>query len=72
MILITLKHAIFKRQIAIGKVITIIEISNSTGISRTTLHRMIKDPSYNTSTVQMGKICEFLKCDISDLLTIVI
>lgn len=68
MLTITLKHAIFKRQIVIGQEITIKELSDATGVSRTTLHRMIKDPTYNACLEHLGKICDYLQCEASDLL----
>ncbi len=69
MISIKLKHVIFKRQVLIGEEISLKAISDATGISRATLHRMIKDPSYNACLEHLGKICEYLNCNISELLT---
>lgn len=69
MIIITLKQAIFKRQVDIGRRITLKELSVGTGISRMTLHRMIKEPTYNTCLVHLNRISEYLECDISELLT---
>jgi putative transcriptional regulator len=68
MICITLKHAIFKRQLSLGQEITIKEIAEATGVSRATLHRMIKDPTYNACLAHLGKICDYLQCEASDLL----
>lgn len=68
MIRIELKHVIFKRQVLIRKGVSLKDISDATGISRATLHRMIKDPSYNACLEHLGKICDYLNCDISELL----
>lgn len=68
MITITLKKAILKRQFDIGRSISLKEISEGSGVSRMTLYRMIKEPTYNACLDHLGRISEYLECDISELL----
>lgn len=68
MILVELKTVIFKKQVEWGRSITVTEVAESTGISRMTLHRMLKDPAYNASTDHLNKLCEFLQCDLFQLI----
>jgi DNA-binding Xre family transcriptional regulator len=43
------------------------EISEATGIVRPTLSLMIGPKPFNTTTNNLGKLCEFFGCQISDL-----
>jgi putative transcriptional regulator len=70
MIIITLKRAIFKRQVDVGRSISLKELSQGTGISRMTLYRMIKEPTYNACLDHLGRISDYLECDISELLSL--
>lgn len=67
MIYVELKQVIFKKQVEWGRTITVTEIADASGISRMTLHRMLKDHTYNASTDHLNKLCAYLQCDLSDL-----
>lgn len=67
MIYVELKSVILKKQLAWGRTITITEIADASGISRMTLHRMLKDQGYNASTDHLNKLCAYLQCDLYDL-----
>ncbi|MGP1717881.1 MAG: helix-turn-helix domain-containing protein [Methylophilus sp.] len=67
MIYVELKSVILKKQLAWGRTITITEIADASGISRMTLHRMLKDQSYNASTDHLNKLCAYLQCELYDL-----
>ena len=43
------------------------EISEATGIVRPTLSLMIGPKPFNTTTNNLGKLCEFFGCQIADL-----
>jgi len=62
-----LKEKIADMEFAEDRRITIEEISTKTGISRPTLTRILGKNGYSTSTDVLGKLCEFFKCDICDL-----
>ncbi|MFG8039851.1 helix-turn-helix domain-containing protein [Pseudomonas aeruginosa] len=48
--------------------ITLQEVSDATGISRATLSRIANTPGYNTSTDRIDLLCDYLECELSDLL----
>ncbi len=68
MIYVELKSVILKKQLAWGRTITITEIADASGISRMTLHRMLKDQRYNASTDNLNKLCAYLQCELYDLI----
>lgn len=68
MIYVELKTVILKKQLEWGRTITITEIADASGISRMTLHRMLKDQTYNASTEHLNKLCAYLQCDLFTLI----
>lgn len=48
--------------------ITLQDVSEATGISRATLSRIANTPGYNTSTDHIDLLCEYLGCELGDLL----
>ncbi len=68
MIIINLQAMIFAKQVEWKRHITLKEIAEATGISRMTLHRMVKNPAYNACTEHLGKLCGYFSCDISALI----
>ena len=68
MIVINLQAMIFAKQVEWKRHITLKEIAESTGISRMTLHRMVKNPSYNACMEHLDKLCAYFSCDISTLI----
>lgn len=68
MIIIHLQAMIFAKQVEWKRHITLKEVADSTGISRMTLHRMVKNPRYNACTEHLDKLCNYFKCDISHLI----
>lgn len=68
MIYVELKKVILKKQLEWHRTITITEIADASGVSRMTLHRMLKDQTYNASTDHLNKLCSFLGCELYDLI----
>lgn len=68
MIIINLQAMIFAKQVEWKRHITLKEVADATGISRMTLHRMVKNPSYNACTEHLGKLCTYFACDITALI----
>ena len=66
-IYVELKSVMLQKQLAWGRTITITEIADASGISRMTLHRMLKDRTYNASTDHLNKLCAYLECSLYDL-----
>ncbi len=69
MIVINLQAMIFAKQVEWKRHITLKEIAESTAISRMTLHRMVKNPTYNACTEHLAKLCAYFTCDISALIS---
>ena len=47
--------------------LTMTEISEATGIVRTTLSRMVGPKHFNTTSDNLEKLCKFFGCQVSDL-----
>lgn len=68
MIVINLQAIIFAKQVEWKRHITLKEIAESTGISRMTLHRMVKNPGYNACTGHLAKLCNYFNCELGSLI----
>lgn len=51
------------------RLITIAEISDETGLNRSTITRIANTPGYNCTTEVIDKFCYYFNCDVSDLMT---
>jgi putative transcriptional regulator len=71
MIYIQIKEVMQQKRAAWGRNITLSEVAVATGISRTTLFRMMKNVGYSTVTDQLDKLCTFFECEIQDLVKFV-
>ena len=71
MIYIQIQDVLKAKRKAWGRKITLNEVSLSTGISRTTLFRIMKNKGYSTVTDQLDKLCTFFECDIHELVKFV-
>ena len=47
------------------------EVSESTGLSRTTLHRIANEPGYGVSTLALNALCRYFGCTPCELLSYV-
>jgi putative transcriptional regulator len=71
MIYIQIKELMQQKRAAWGRNITLSEVAIATGISRTTLFRMMKNAGYSTVTDQLDKLCTFFDCEIQELVKFV-
>jgi len=71
MIYIQIKELMQQKRAAWGRSITLSEVAFSTGISRTTLFRMMKNAGYSTVTDQLDKLSPFFDCEIQELVKFV-
>jgi putative transcriptional regulator len=55
-------------QFKTGSRLTFDELAKGTGIHRTTLSKIANTRSYNTTTDNIDKLCEFFNCQIDDLM----
>ena len=71
MIYVKIKEKKKKKRLAWGRKITLCEVAIATGISRTTLFRIMKNEGYSTVTDQLDKLCTFFECEIHELVKFV-
>ena len=50
-----------------GRVISMIEIAEATGIHRNTLAKIANTPGYNANLENLDKLCAFFDCRLEDL-----
>jgi putative transcriptional regulator len=67
MIYIQIQDVLKAKRKAWGRKITLNEVSLSTGISRTTLFRIMKNEGYSTVTDHIDKLCAFFDCEVFEL-----
>lgn len=72
MIRFRLKERIADWEFKEGRNLTLAEIAKETGIHRTTLSKIANIRSYNTTTDNIDKLCQFFKSDVKDLMEVVI
>lgn len=68
MIRFLINELLSEKQFKEGRRITLIEVSEATGINRMTLSKMINHKGYSTVTDNLDKLCAFFECRIEDLL----
>lgn len=67
MIRFLINELLSEKQFKEGRRITLIEVSEATGINRMTLSKMINHKGYSTVTDNLDKLCGFFDCKIDDL-----
>lgn len=50
-----------------GRRITLGEVAEATGITRTTLSRIANNRGYNTTTDNLDALCRYFGCGLSDI-----
>lgn len=68
MIRFLINELISEKQFKEGRRITLIEVSEATGINRMTLSKMINHKGYSTVTDNLDKLCQFFECKIEQLI----
>lgn len=68
MIRVMFKQQLDEKSFREKRRITLQDVSEATGISRATLSRIANTPGYNTSTDHIDLLCEYLGCELGDLL----
>ena len=67
MIRFRIQELLAEKQFKDGKRVTLIEVSEATGINRMTISRMINNRGYSTVTDNLDKLCKFFNCKIEDI-----
>lgn len=68
MIRFFINELLSEKQFKEGRRITLVEVSEATGINRMTLSKMINHKSYSTVTDNLDKLCTFFDCKIEELI----
>jgi len=68
MIRVLLKQLLDDKSFKEKRRITLIEVSEKTGISRPTLTRIANTPGYNTNTDTINLLCNYFTCSPAELL----
>lgn len=71
MIYIQIQDVLKAKRKAWGRKVTLNEVALSTGISRVTLFRIMKNKGYSTVTDHLDKLCTFFECEIHELVKFV-
>jgi len=71
MIYIQIQEVMKQKRIAWGRKITLCEVAIATGISRTTLFRIMKNTDYSAGMDLVDKLCTFFECEIQELVKFV-
>lgn len=68
MIRFRLRELIIEKEFNENRRITLEEISQATGIQRTTLSRIGGQKGYNTTTDNIDKLCEYFHCPVQSMM----
>ena len=67
MVRFKIQELLAEKQFKEGKRVTLIEVSEATGINRMTISRMINNRGYSTVTDNLDKLCKFFNCNLEDI-----
>jgi DNA-binding Xre family transcriptional regulator len=62
-----LKELIAEKEFREGRVVTMLEIANATGIHRMTLSKLSNHRGYNPSADILDRLCTYFRCRIEQL-----
>ena len=68
MIRFLINELLSDKQFKEGRRITLVEVSEATGINRMTLSKMINHKGYSGVTDNLDKLCRFFDCKIEELI----
>jgi len=66
-----LKHLLADMEFKVGRRVGLKEVSEKTGIHKSTLSRIANQKASNTTIGNLEKICQFFDCEIQDLVEFV-
>lgn len=67
MIRFKLGEQLEKKQFRDSRRITVQEVSEATGINRSTLSKIINQRGYSTGTDVLDRLCAYFGCEVADL-----
>lgn len=68
MIRFRLRELMAERQFREGKVITVADVAEATGIHRVTLSRILNQRGYATRTDIVEKLCRYFDCEVGEFM----
>lgn len=71
MIRFRLRELIADKAFKEKRLITMGEVAEATGIHRTTLTKIANTPSYNTTTENLDRLCNYFECDTGDVIVFI-
>jgi len=67
MIRYRIQELLAEKQFRDGRRVTLMELSEATGISRVTLSKIINQRGYSTLTDHLNRLCRYFNCRLEDL-----
>ena len=67
MIRFRLQELLAEKQFREGRRVTLTELSETTGINRVTISKMVNQRGYSTVTDNLDKLCKFFDCKVGDI-----
>lgn len=67
MIRFRLQELLAEKQFKEGRRVTLTELSETTGINRVTISKMVNQRGYSTVTDNLDKLCKFFNCKVGDI-----
>lgn len=68
MIQFKLRQLLADMEFKLGRRVTIKDVSETTGINRVTLSKLINQKGYSTTTENIDKLCDFFDCEVQDVM----
>jgi len=62
-----LKELLAEKEFQEGRVITMVEVANATGVHRMTLSKLANHKGYNPTADVLDRLCDFFNCKIEQL-----
>ena len=67
MIRFRVKELMAEKQFREGKIVTLSELAQATGIHRMTLSKIVNERGYNTGTENLDRLCKYFGCTLEKL-----
>jgi DNA-binding Xre family transcriptional regulator len=67
MIRFRIQELLAEKHFSEGRRVTLLELSQATGINRVTLSKMVNQRGYSTVTDNLDKLCKFFGCNLEQL-----
>lgn len=62
-----IKELVAEKEFQEGRRVTVLEISNETGIARNTLSKLLNEPGASVRSEYLDRLCTYFRCRIEEL-----